>query len=364
MRDAARFLAVAPALIALGCGNAEPKPALGPMAQAGAMAPMTTAGNGAAGATPSVNGAGRDAPAAAAGAGAGSAVPQPPSQPSAGSTAMPMAGAESPAGGAGGSDAPVDAYDYAMEQVSLSADLVIAKGQTLRVGPGTTFNAGNGVKVRVEGTLDRRRHRRGRGALHRRGRARAALVARHRDRERRAARADACRDWRRPPTASMRWSGSSYVVDFAEIGTSFKAAVLEANGSFDHTRFHASGDPTFSPVNEVSIEDVNGTLDHPRRLADDQQLDLRRQRRAGRHDPRRRQRLAGVRPPPSQGCPLRDPRQRRHNNTPVIKNSIFENMAYGLMVYATKPTIEDRCSSTTPATSASASRRPRRTCRP
>jgi len=42
--------------------------------------------------------------------------------------------------------------------------------------------------------------------------------------------------------------------------SSFKAAVVQSDGTFDHTRFHASGDPTFSPVNEVSIDDVNGTL--------------------------------------------------------------------------------------------------------
>jgi hypothetical protein len=29
------------------------------------------------------------------------------------------------------------------------------------------------------------------------------------------------------------------------------------------------------------------------------------------------------------------------NNTPTVRNTIFENMAYGLMVYATKPMIEN-----------------------
>jgi hypothetical protein len=46
----------------------------------------------------------------------------------------------------------------------------------------------------------------------------------------------------------------------SDLGTSFKAAVVQSDGRFDRMRFHASGDPTFSISSAAPITDVNGTL--------------------------------------------------------------------------------------------------------
>ena len=227
-----------------------------------------------------------------------------------------------------------------MEEVSLSADLVIAKGMTVRVGPGTTFKMGNGVKVKVEGTL----------IVAGTAAARVRFVG---------ATADAPRAWHGIEIASggrltlahaeiagatygiHALKGSNYTVDFADIGTSFKAAVLEADGSFDHTRFHASGDPTFSAVNEVSIDDVNGTL-----TILDASPTISNSSFDGSAALVDMIRVGGNSSPLFDHLHLKDAHCGIHanggvNNTPRIKHTVFENMAYGLMVYATKPSIED-----------------------
>jgi hypothetical protein len=167
------------------------------------------------------------------------------------------------AGGGSGDAAnmtPIDpsAFDYAGEEVALSETLTIAAGQTVRVGPGTKFTASRaGVNVQINGKL---------------------IVAGTAEAPVEFAGGSAPRSWGGIVIASggtlelthakiggatygiHALAGSSYTVDRAEIGTSFKVAVLFADGSFDHTKFHASGDDTFSPVNEVSVDDVNGSL--------------------------------------------------------------------------------------------------------
>jgi hypothetical protein len=135
--------------------------------------------------------------------------------------------------------------------------------------------------------------------------------------------------------------GSDFDVTYADIGTSFKAAVVESDGTFDHTRFHASGDPTFSPVNEVSINDVNGTLTilaasptitHSSFDGSAALVDMVR--------------VGGNASPLFDHVRMQDAHCGIHanggvNSTPIIRNSVFERLAYGLMVYATKPLIEN-----------------------
>ena len=252
------------------------------------------------------------------------------------------AGAGSPgSGGApgetGGTAAPA-AYDHVMEQVQVSGTLVIAAGTTLRVGPGTTFNAAMGAKIRVEGTL---------------------IVEGSADARVRFVGGSAPRSWHGIEIASggrlqmihaeiggatygiHALAGSSFAVDRAEIGTSFKAAVLEADGTFDHTRFHASGDPTFSAVNEVSIDDVNGTL-----TIIDASPTISNSTFDGSFALVDMIRVGGNASPVFDHLYIKDAHCGIHanggtNNAPKITNTVFEALAYGLMIYATKPTIED-----------------------
>lgn len=318
-----------------GSDTAESPVASGPIGGVTAPANSATAGTsvaaagGGAGAGPAVPGAPSSSGAAGSpsnGAGAGS----PGTEPMAPNT-PPGDPAQPPATGANG-------YDYDGEQVALDADLVIASGETLRVGPGTTFTASANVKVQVEGTL----------VVEGTSAARVRFLG-----------AGTPRSWHGivvaaggTLTASQleiagatygihALPGSSYHVDYAEIGTSFKAAVVQADGSFQHTRFHASGDPTFSPVNEVSIDDVNGTLtilDASPTVTDSTfdgsaaLVDMVR--------------IGGNASPTFDRVHIKEAHCGIHanggvNNAPIVRNAVFESLAYGLMVYATKPTIED-----------------------
>jgi hypothetical protein len=276
----------------------------------------------------------------------GAAAPADPAEPA---QPGPAAGAGSGAatGGSGGASAtagaPADppapgAYDYENEAVALDADLIVAAGATLRVGPGTTFTARAGVKVQVLGTLIAE------------GTAEAPAEFRG---------AGTPRSWHGIVVESggrlalthvaiggatygiHALPGSDFTVDHADIGTSFKAAVVQTDGSFDHTRFHASGDPTFSPVNEVSIEDVNGTL-----TILDASPTVSNSRFDGSAALVDMIRVGGASSPVFDHLHIADAHCGIHanggvDNTPVVTNTIFERLAYGLMVYATKPSISD-----------------------
>jgi hypothetical protein len=291
-----------------------------------------------------VAGAGATLPAGAAGmaavpgamGAAGSAATPTPGQSIAGAGAGPVVAGSmaEPVPNPGGTGT----YDYEGEQVALDADLVIASGETLRVGPGTTFTASGVWKVQVAGTL---------------------IVEGSMEAPVRFVGMGVPDSWHGIVIASggtltashveiggARYGihaqpGSMFSVDYADIGTSFKAAVIESDGSFDHTRFHASGNPLFSPVNEVSIDDVNGTLtilsasptitnstfDGSAALVD-------------------MVRVGGDSTPVFDHVHIKEAHCGIHanggvNNAPVVRNSVFELLGYGLMVYATKPTIED-----------------------
>lgn len=296
----------------------------------GALGPTDVAGNGAtqpAGGTldPATD------PATTPGSGSASDSPDPGSAPVDGT-----AGAEAPFPTEPG--AVGDAYDYEAEEVALTADLVVAQGATLRVGPRTTFTASSGVAVRIAGTL---------------------VVEGAADAPVRFLGAGVPSSWHGIVVESggvlvatnveiggatygvHAQPGSDFTVEEADIGTSFKAAVLESDGSFDRTRFHASGNPLFSAVNEASIDDVNGTLtvlgasptvtnstfDNSGGLVD-------------------MIRVGGG------GAPLFDHIHvtsahcgiHTFGDVPTsltVTNSVFEGLAYGFMAYATAPVIEN-----------------------
>lgn len=252
------------------------------------------------------------------------------------------AGEELPAAPGPAEALPIDPvapgmYQYEAETVALDASRTIAKGETLRVGPGTTFQAVTGVQLIVEGTM---------------------IVEGTVGAPVRFLGAGVPRSWEgivvtEGGTLEMThveiggatygihaMPGSNFTIDHAEIGTSFKAAVVQSDGFFNHTKFHASGDPAFSISSAAPITDVNGTLtivgaspmvtnssfDGSAALVD----------------------MIRVRDGSS---PILDHLYitQAHcgvhmeggiNNSPTITNTIFESLAYGVMAYTTKPRIE------------------------
>jgi len=332
MAENSRCVIAVLALCAWGCTETGPEPATS-QRPADSGGPPAAAGP-----------AGSTSPGAVGGA-SGAAASGNPDQPSAaGSTAgagpVPTAGSGGAADTAGApADLPASAqYDHENEAVNLDADLVVAAGATLRVGPGTTFTARTGVKVQVLGTLVAA------------GTAGAPV---------KFLGAGMPRSWHGIVVESggtlelthvaiggatygiHALPGSDFTVDHADIGTSFKAAVVQSDGSFDHTRFHASGDPTFSPVNEVSVEDVNGTL-----TILDASPTVSNSRFDGSAALVDMIRVGGASSAVFDHLYIADAHCGIHanggvNSTPVVTNTIFERLAYGLMVYATKPSISD-----------------------
>lgn len=313
----------------------------------GALAGMAGAAAGTAGIGGASGAAGEAGTAGVAGSTAGTtggAAGAPPVTGMAGTDAMPTAGTGGVGGVAGtdptaGTGALPTAYDYENEMVSLSADLVIATGETLRVGPGTTFTAtGAAVKIDVQGTL---------------------IVEGSTEAPAKFLGAGTPRSWHGIVIASGGYleltnaeiggatygihamPGSDFDVDFADIGTSFKAAVIESDGTFNHTRFHASGNPAFSPVNEVSIDDVNGTLTilNASPTVSNSSFD-------GSNALVDMIRVGGDSAAVFDHIHVKEAHCGIHsnggiNNSPTITNSVFERLSYGMMIYATKPIIEN-----------------------
>ena len=235
-------------------------------------------------------------------------------------------------------DMTPDAFDYAGESVPLDTDLVVAAGETLRVGPGASFMASAGVTVVVDGTL---------------------LIEGSADAPVRFMGAGVPRSWEGIVVSGgghleashveiggatygiHALPGSTFTVQDADIGTSFKAAVVQSDGSFDRVAFHASGDPTFSISSAAPITDPNGTLtivdgsptvtnssfDSGAPLVD--MVRVRGSSAAVFDHVYITDAHCGIH---MEGGP---------NNSPTVTNSIFDGMAYGVMAYATKPIIED-----------------------
>ena len=254
-----------------------------------------------------------------------------PIQPMAGSGSLPTE--PNPTG-----PTPAGYFDYENEMVALDTDLVIASGQTLRVGPGVTFTAKANVKVQVDGML---------------------LVEGTAAAPVRFLGAGMPRSWHGIVIGKGGYAGltqvqiggatygihalagSDFKVSRAEIGTSFKAAVVQSNGSFDLTKFHASGDPTFSPVNEVSIDDVNCTL-----TILDASPTVTNSKFDGSGALVDMVRVGGNSSPVFDHLYISDAHCAFHTNggvntKPRISNTVMERLAYGVMAYTTKPVMEN-----------------------
>ena len=135
--------------------------------------------------------------------------------------------------------------------------------------------------------------------------------------------------------------GSDFVVDYTEIDTSFKAAVILSDGSFDHTLFHANGGGTPSVSSAEPITNVNGTLtivnaspmisnsvfDNSTayidmiRVRDDSSPIFDHVRITEAH------------------CGLHT--ETTPNSEPSYTNMVFDGLAYAIMAYRSKPTVSD-----------------------
>jgi hypothetical protein len=248
------------------------------------------------------------------------------------------------------------AYDYMMQEVALTTDLVIPKGKTLRVGPGVKFSAKSKIKVDVQGTLVVE------------GSASAATSFMGDGQP---------ESWQGIVVASggsltlthvqignaqyglHALPGSSFAVDHALFDTSFKGAVLQANGTIAHAVFKA--ELLFPAVtDEVAIDDPNGYL-----TIIDASPTITNSRFDGSGGLNDMVRIGGMASPTFDHCFVNNSHCGFHTNggsntSARITNTIFENLSYGVMAYSTKPIIESSvfrrnsndvgmCSGATPA---------------
>lgn len=235
------------------------------------------------------------------------------------------------------SDDGGDTWDYEHENVELESDLVIASGETLRIGPGTTFTAREGVTIRVEGRL---------------------VVEGTPTEPVRFLGAEMPRSWEgivieNGGMLDLAFAeiggatygiharpGSDFAVTRADLNTSFKAALVESDGTFDHVAFHASGDapstigevaPEIDPDGALAI--INGsptvthsTFDHSHALSD-------------------MIRIRGTSVPTFDHLHITEAHcgfhvQDTQNNSPQMTNSVMLDMVFGIMAYAGKPVME------------------------
>jgi hypothetical protein len=229
-------------------------------------------------------------------------------------------------------------YDYEKQTVKVDKTLEIPAGKTVRVGPGTTFAVtGADTQIHVVGTLivegsdsslvnfsggdPRSWH----GIVVEKG---GNLKLTHAK-----IGGAAYGIWAMP--------GSDFTVDYTEIGTSFKAAIIQSNGSFAHTKFEATTPDSISLASEVSVDDPNGTL-----TIMDASPSVTNSQFDGSSGFTDMVRIGGNSSPTFDHVYLHSAHCGFHtsggtNTSAHITNSIFEDLAYGIMAYATKPIVED-----------------------
>lgn len=332
------------ALVASGCStNTEPSSAQ----------PTAATGSGAAGAsagpvgTPNQTTAGSSGSAIGVQAGSSGSKPVVTTPaPVAGSSAPVQAGSSAPAPSAAGSGStetppntgtPAPGFDYPTGEVPVTADLVIPAGKTVRVGPGTTFKVSMGVKVQVLGELVVQGSETSPAAFVGGGVPRSwyGLVV--------ESGGKLTLDHAQISGASYGlWTmpGSQFSVDHSVIDTSFKAAIVQSDGTFTRTRFKASVPETVSLASEVSVDDPNGcmTIMDASPTVTDCRFD-------GASATTDLVRIGGQASPTFDHVYLHDAHCAFHtyggtNTSARISNALIENFSYGFMAYTTKPIVE------------------------
>jgi hypothetical protein len=233
---------------------------------------------------------------------------------------------------------PAQPFDYSMQTVSLTSDLVIPKGKLVRVGPGVTFNAkAASVKIDVQGELQVE------------GTAAAPVTF---------SGSGSQSSWHGIVVAAggklslsqvkiggaqygvHAMPGSMFSIDRAVIDTSFKAAVVQSNGSITNSTFKA----VFllpAVTDAVAIDDPNGALTVMD--ASPTVTNCRFEGSGGLNDMIR---VGGQASPVFDHIYVGNSHCGFHisggtNNSPKITNTVFESLSYGIMAYASAPIVED-----------------------
>ncbi|MFT3923286.1 MAG: hypothetical protein QM778_12200 [Myxococcales bacterium] len=227
--------------------------------------------------------------------------------------------------------------EYAMETVELSEDLVIPAGQTVHVGPGVTFTAKSAeVKVDVLGTLIVEGSEAAPSIFEGTGESESwhgivvegggNLTLQH-------AQVSGAK------YGMFAMPGSAFNVDHVVFDTSFKAAVLESDGSVSHSTFRAV--PLFPAVTEeVSVDDPNGCMTIIN--ASPTVTDCRFEGSGGLNDMIR---VGGQSSPTFDHLYIEKSHCGFHmsggiNTSPRISNTVFTDLAYGIMAFTMKPIVE------------------------
>jgi hypothetical protein len=248
----------------------------------------------------------------------------------------------SPHSGSSGETASPKSFDYADEIVHVDSNLVIPSGKTVRVGPGVTFIAAANVEIQVEGTFDVAGSDSAPVLFH--GdevdgstpnswtgievESGGNLVVSHADVE-------------GAQYGIHAMPGSTYKVDYAVFGTSFKPAVLESDGSFDHSTFNATTPPAIAITIDVTIDDPNGTM-----TILGASPTVKNSVFQGSSPFTDMIRVGGNSSPVFDHLHLTGAHCGFHifgatNNSPHITHSIIENMSFGTMAFTSKPVFQN-----------------------
>jgi hypothetical protein len=234
--------------------------------------------------------------------------------------------------------APTKPFDYMMQTVSLTSDLVIPKGKLVRVGPGVTFNAKSAsVKIDVQGELQVE------------GTAAAPVTFSGTGNQSSwhgiVVEAGGKLSLSQVKIGGAQYGvhampGSMFSIDRAVIDTSFKAAVVQSNGSITNSTFKA----VFllpAVTDAVAIDDPNGALTVMD--ASPTVTNCRFEGSGGLNDMIR---VGGQASPVFDHIYVGNSHCGFHisggtNNSPKITNTVFEKLSYGIMAYASAPIVED-----------------------
>jgi hypothetical protein len=230
------------------------------------------------------------------------------------------------------------ACDTTMTSASLSADLTIPSGETFCIGAGVTLTATANITIQVEGTLvvegtaaSPAVFTGGTNPSFWHGIVVASggnLQATH-------------ATIRGANYAIHAMPGSMFDVDYADLGTSFKTAVLESSGKIDHTYFRASIPPSIAITTAVTIDDPNGsvTILSASPVVTNSML-------IGASPFTDLVRIGGASSPVFDHVSLESAHCGFHdngatNNAPKVTNSIIKGMSYGVMAYTAAPVFEN-----------------------
>lgn len=331
-----RFVVTGLCLLA-ACGDSADDQDVAPLADGAVQAPAADAG--ATAVLPEAGAPGSDAASSGGQLGGGAPTQSDASQPTQTDAGQPTQTSDAATStDAGGGTTPAAAYDYKMQSVDLTADLVIPKGKTVRVGPGTTFSGKSAnVKIDVQGELVVEGTQASQAVFQGTG---------------------AQESWRGIQVSAggkltisqakisgakygiLALPGSSYSIDRTTFDTSFKAAVLQSNGTVSNSTFKA----VFllpAITNEVAIDDPNGAL-----TIMDASPTVTNSRFEGSGGLNDMIRIGGNATPTFDHIYVSNSHCGFHinganNNAPKITNSVFESLSYGIMAYTSQVNVSD-----------------------